>query len=126
MSGKAFTHEECGSALGPVQDALYVLNGKWKLPVIIALNEGHKRFTEIQKAVKGIAAKVLSNELKQLELNGFVIRHSHDGIPVSVEYELTAYSATLKPVLDELQKWGTMHRNRLREQIGERRKLAAA
>ena len=54
--------EECLGALGAVQDALYVLNGKWKIPIIIALGEGHKRFGELQKAVKGISAKVLSHE----------------------------------------------------------------
>lgn len=106
--------EECQSSLDSVQDALYVLNGKWKLPIIIALTEGKKRFGEIQKSVKGIAPKVLSSELKTLELNGFVIRHVQNEFPVLVEYELTEYSSTLEGVIGALRDWGAKHRDKIR------------
>jgi DNA-binding HxlR family transcriptional regulator len=105
--------QKCCGALGAMQDALYVLSGKWKLPIIIALNEGNKRFGELQRAVHGIAPKVLSNELKVLELNGFVMRRVYDTIPVSVEYELLEYSNTLEEVIEALRKWGVQHRARL-------------
>lgn len=108
------TSEACQSALDAVQDALYVLHGKWKLPIIIALSEGKKRFGEIQKTVKGIAPKVLSSELKTLELNGFVIRHVHNEFPVLVEYELTDYSNTLENVIMALRDWGANHRDKIR------------
>src|SRR3954471_14676157 len=100
----------CTGALAAVQDALYVLNGKWKIPIIVALSEGNKRFGELQRAVTGIAPKVLSNELKMLELNGFVVRRVYDTIPVSVEYELLEYSNTLNSVIEALKKWGEQHR----------------
>lgn len=106
--------EECNSSLDAVQDALYVLNGKWKLPIIIALSEGKRRFGEIQKAVKGIAPKVLSSELKTLELNGFVVRHVQNEFPVLVEYELTEYSNTLEDVITALRDWGANHRDKIR------------
>lgn len=105
---------ECQSSLDAVQDALYVLNGKWKLPIIIALSEGKKRFGEIQKSVKGIAPKVLSSELKTLELNGFVVRHVQNEFPVLVEYELTEYSNTLEDVITALSSWGAHHRSKIR------------
>lgn len=108
---------EACTALSAVQDALYVLNGKWKLPIIVALSSGNKRFNELQKTVKGIAAKVLSHELKELELNGFVIRRVHNTTPVAVEYELTDYSNTLGNVVDALREWGTMHREKIRSQL---------
>lgn len=108
--------ETC-SALGAVQDALYVLNGKWKLPIIVALSGGNKRFNELQKTVKGIAAKVLSHELKELELNGFVIRKVRSGTPVMVEYELTDYSNSLGDVVKALRDWGMMHREKIRSQL---------
>lgn len=104
----------CTGALAAVQDALYVLNGKWKIPIIVALSEGNKRFGELQRAVTGIAPKVLSNELKMLELNGFVVRHVYDTIPVSVEYELLEYSNSLEKVIIALKEWGEEHRNKLR------------
>lgn len=106
--------QECQSSLDAVQDALYVLNGKWKLPIIIALSEGKRRFGEIQKSVKGIAPKVLSSELKTLELNGFVVRHVQNEFPVLVEYELTQYSDTLEEVITALRDWGAKHRDKIR------------
>lgn len=120
-SGAPKNHTECMSALVPVQDALYVLNGKWKLPVIIALRHGLKRFGEIQKEVKGIAAKVLSHELKELELNDFVERVVYDTTPVTVEYLVTDYTDTLDEVIMALRDWGTMHRTKIRAQMKERK-----
>lgn len=108
--------ESC-TALSAVQDALYVLNGKWKLPIIVALSSGNKRFNELQKTVKGIAAKVLSHELKELELNGFLRRKVHHGTPVLVEYELTDYSNSLGDVVKSLRDWGMMHREKIRTQL---------
>jgi DNA-binding HxlR family transcriptional regulator len=106
--------EACQASLNAVQDALYVLNGKWKLPIIISLTEGKKRFGEIQKSVKGIAPKVLSSELKALELNGFVVRHVQNEFPVLVEYEITEYSDTLEGVIKALSEWGFQHRDKIR------------
>jgi DNA-binding HxlR family transcriptional regulator len=99
--------------LHAVDDALYVIGGKWKLKIIIALSDGHKRFNELQRAVEGISARVLSNELKELELNGFIDRRVYDQMPVVVEYELTDYSDTLDELLKALVAWGTMHRQRI-------------
>ncbi|HEY0608874.1 MAG TPA: helix-turn-helix domain-containing protein [Chitinophaga sp.] len=116
--------EECMGALGAVQDALYVLNGKWKIPIIIALREGHKRFGELQKAVKGISAKVLSHELKHLELNDFIERRVYDTIPVTVEYELTPYSDTLGHVIESLRQWGEAHRHKIRNREKDKKAIA--
>ena len=113
--------EKCLSALGAVQDALYVLNGKWKLPIIIALREGNKRFGELQKAVKGISAKVLSHELKHLEINDFIERKVYDTMPVTVEYELTPYSDTLGNVIGALKEWGEAHRHKIRNSAKEKK-----
>lgn len=110
------TASECSASLHALEDALYVIGGKWKLKVIIALREsGVKRFNELQRNIPGISAKVLSYELKELELNGFLRRTVYDQTPVVVEYELTQYSASLSPVLKELVEWGKMHRAKIRE-----------
>ncbi len=106
--------EGCSKRLMPVQDALYVLSGKWKLPIIVALKHGHKRFKELNREIDGITAKMLSKELKELEMNDLVTRTVYDTIPVSVEYELTAYGETLDPVIMALGDWGTKHRKRIR------------
>jgi DNA-binding HxlR family transcriptional regulator len=86
---------QCKATLNSVADALYVIGGKWKLRIIVALKEGTKRFNEMQRLIDGISAKVLSTELKDLELNGFVRRNVFTGSPVVVEYELTDYAETL-------------------------------
>lgn len=109
---------ECVNALGAVGDAIYVIGGKWKLRILIALSEGPKRFNELQRLVAGISARVLSNELKDLELNGFIVRTVHDhSIPMTVQYERTEYADTLKDVLHSLQAWGAMHQKKVRGKI---------
>lgn len=110
---------KCIAILGPVRDALYVLNGKWKLPIIIAMVQGNTRFGDIRRAVNKIAAKVLSYELKELETNGFLVRKVLDTYPVAIEYELTDYSTTLGPVLMELYNWGSLHREKIMQQVNE-------
>lgn len=107
---------KCTQKLTAVGDALYVIGGKWKLRIIIALSEGNHRFNELQRTIEGISAKVLSNELKDLELNGFVKRTVHNETPVVVTYEPTEYTHTLKDVLHSLSEWGTMHREKLRQE----------
>ncbi|AZI24487.1 transcriptional regulator [Pedobacter sp. G11] len=107
------TKETCNASLNAVKDALYVLNGKWKLPLIISMQDGPKRFNEIQKSLGEITPKILSKELKDLELNEFVIRKVYSTIPVTVTYELTEYSGSLDKVINELRSWGMQHRERL-------------
>jgi len=109
----------CRSRLRDVGDAIYVIGGKWKLRIIIALREGDQRFNELQRIVTGISARVLSNELKDLELNGFVTRKIYTQTPVIVEYQLTDYSHTLNDVLMALGDWGAMHREKIMQQSGK-------
>ena len=103
-------HEECRGMILPVRDALDVLNGKWKLPIIIALSFGNKRFTEMKKEIPKITDRMLSKELRELEMNKLVKRTVYDAVPVMVEYSLTDYGVSLDKVVNELYKWGTQHR----------------
>ncbi|MFD0793891.1 winged helix-turn-helix transcriptional regulator [Mucilaginibacter litoreus] len=107
--------EQCNAALNAIRDTLYVLSGKWKIQLIVILRDGPMRFNEIQRALIDITPKVLSRELRELELNEFVIRKVYDTFPVTVTYELTPYSATLDPIIDSLRKWGVQHRERIVE-----------
>lgn len=108
---------QCKARLNSIADALYVIGGKWKLRIIVGLKEGTKRFNELQRLLDGISAKVLSTELKELELNGFVTRNVIVATPVIVEYELTEYADTLGDVLDALSEWGTQHRENVRKSM---------
>jgi len=109
--------EDCANSLKYVLDALYVLGGKWKLPLILCLVQSPKRFNEIQNELSGISPKILAKELKDLELNEFIKRNIHSTRPVTIIYEATAHSHTLKNVLRELTAWGQQHREKIRQSM---------
>jgi DNA-binding HxlR family transcriptional regulator len=115
------SESQCKATLNSVADALYVIGGKWKLRVIVALSEGNRRFNELQRIIDGISAKVLSTELKELELNGFITRKVYTGTPVVVEYELAEYADTLQDVLKSLSEWGRMHKETIRKTMKKKK-----
>ncbi|WP_192349103.1 helix-turn-helix domain-containing protein [Algoriphagus sp. Y33] len=109
-----FSEVQCTKHISAVEDALYVLGGRWKIRVMIAVLGGHTRFNELQRTIKGISARVLSNELKQLEINGLVKRVVQaDQTPVIVEYIATDYATTLKDVVGALADWGQNHKKKI-------------
>ncbi|MES2389571.1 MAG: helix-turn-helix domain-containing protein [Bacteroidota bacterium] len=111
--GQVPHHGDCKRRMLPVLDALDILGGKWKLHIIAALLWDARRFGDLQKAMPGITAKMLSKELKELEVNLLVKRTVYDTMPVKVEYELTEAGHTLREVIDALSAWGTLHRERI-------------
>lgn len=108
---------DCQAQLGAIGDALYAIGGKWKLRIIIALLHGKSRFNELQRTIEGISSKVLASELKDLELNGFVKRRVYTETPIVIEYEVTEYALTVRPVLKALAEWGGMHRRKIRQRM---------
>lgn len=116
-TGKIPDKKECASSLSNVLDALYVLGGKWKLPLILSLVQSPKRFNQIQEEISGISPKILAKELKNLELNEFVKRVVYPTTPVTIMYEATTYSLTLKNVLHELSLWGQQHREMIKKSM---------
>lgn len=98
-----------------VQDTLYVLGGKWRLPIIIAIKHGNHRFKDIKDFVPKITNRVLSAELKSLEANKLITRTVYDTSPISVEYKITEYALTVKEVVNTMGDWGANHRKKLRE-----------
>jgi len=108
-------HSACTGILRPVRDSLDILSGKWKLPIIIALSFGEKRFTELTQEIPEITDRMLSKELRDLELNGLVRRNIHETYPVKVTYSLTEHSKTLRPVINSLKNWGILHKKKLQE-----------
>ncbi len=105
--------EDCQKAALPIRDTLDVVGGKWKLPITHALATGPKRFKELQRAIGGITARMLSKELKELEMNELIRRDVYATSPVTVEYSLTEYGKSLKPVVQALYNWGAQHRERI-------------
>lgn len=109
------TEVKCTGDLLALEDTLYVIGGKWKLKIISVLrNNGISRFNQLQQSVTGISARLLSKELKELELNGFVKRTVYSDFPVTITYEVTPYSNTLGPLLTEIIRWGTQHKEKIK------------
>lgn len=93
-----------------IHDTLYVINGKWKMLIIVSLRNGNHRYRDIARSIPGITFRMLSKELKEMELNKLVSRTVYDETPVLIEYRLTAYAKTLWPLLGEMIRWGKNHR----------------
>ncbi len=100
-----------------VQDSMDVLSGKWKISIISSICYYNKRrFSDILNDVEGISNKMLSKELKELEINQLVKRTVLNTQPVTVQYELTEHGLTLKTIINNLTDWGIEHRKKI---IGE-------
>jgi len=95
-----------------LNDTLNVINGKWKLPIMGSLMYGKKRFKELERNIDKISPRMLSKELKDLEINGIVKRTVYPTTPVTVEYELTESGKTFHSVLDVMVEWAVEHRAR--------------
>jgi DNA-binding HxlR family transcriptional regulator len=108
------TTENCIRTFSGIEDALYVIGGKWHLRIIATLFDKARRFNEIQRSVTGISAKVLTDELMHLELNGFIKRDKLEN-PSKITYALTDYSQTLRSVVHVLNDWGKAHRENIKQ-----------
>jgi DNA-binding HxlR family transcriptional regulator len=105
--------ETCQKNCLAIRDTLDLVGGKWKLPITYALSRGPLRFKELQREIGGVTARMLSKELKELEINELVKREVYATAPVTVQYSLTEYGKSLKPVVQALYAWGEQHRERI-------------
>jgi DNA-binding HxlR family transcriptional regulator len=97
-----------------VQDSMDVLSGKWKIAILSSVCYYNKRrFSDILNDVDGISNKMLSKELKELEINQLVKRTVLDTQPITVQYELTEHGLTLKTLINNLTEWGIEHHNKI-------------
>ena len=112
MSDKIFP--DCKKSIMAVHDSMDVLSGKWKITIISALLYYQKRrFSDLLVDVHGISNKMLSKELKELELDNLTKRTVLNSQPISVQYELTKYGKTLEPIIGSLALWGIKHRKEI-------------
>lgn len=106
--------EENKRAMRAVQDSMDVLNGKWKIVIISSICcYSKRRFSDMLADIDGISNKMLSKELKELEINQLVTRTVLDTQPITVQYELTEHGKTLKSIIDTLTEWGIAHHDKI-------------
>jgi len=97
------------SAARGVEDALKILEGRWKLLILFQLFGGKVlRFSDLERAIPAISQKMLIQQLRQMEADGIVRRIVHPQVPPKVEYCLTRWGQALCPALDALLKWATL------------------
>jgi DNA-binding HxlR family transcriptional regulator len=107
----------CWQRLRAINDTKDILGGKWKIMIIACLASfGKQRYLELQRLLEKIGTKMLSKELQELEINGLITRTVMNTKPITVEYELSTYGRSLKPIIDEMALWGKQHREKI---IGE-------
>ena len=93
-----------------VDDALGIIVGKWKpLILLILLQEGTHRFSELKRRVPGITQKMLTKQLRELEAEDIISRKIYPQVPPKVEYSITEYGKSLEPILTAMHEWGTTH-----------------
>ena len=98
----------------PVETSLDVLAGKWKILILWYLRSETKRFNELQKLLPRTTQKMLIQKLRELEEDGIVHREVYPVVPPKVEYSLTEYGQTLKPILKQLYLWGEIHKKKFK------------
>ena len=97
------------SAAKGVEDALKILEGRWKLVILFHLFGGKVlRFSELERAIPAVSQKMLIQQLRQMEVDGIVRRIVHPQVPPKVEYCLTKWGQALCPALDALLKWAAL------------------
>lgn len=95
----------------PVEMTLQLIGNRWKVLIMRDLLEGTKRFGELKKSVGSITQKVLTQNLREMEESGLLIRKVYAEVPPRVDYTLTEIGYSLKPILDSMIQWGTSYKN---------------
>ena len=90
----------------PVEVSMDLLSGKWKCLMLWHLNEGTKRYKELERIVPGVSQKMLTQQLKELEKDGLILRTVYPEVPPRVEYCLTELGLSAFPILEMMHSWG--------------------
>ena len=90
----------------PVKATVDVIGGKWKPLILFFLKQGPMRFNELRRQIPGATQKMLTQQLRELERDEIVHRRVFAQVPPKVEYSLTNYGDTLRPILALMCSWG--------------------
>jgi len=95
----------------PVELSLYILGGKWKIPIIWSLKDDSKRYGELRRSLPKVTHKMLTQQLRELEEAEIITRKVYPEVPPKVEYSLTLLGKSVIPVIDLLSDWGEEYRS---------------
>jgi DNA-binding HxlR family transcriptional regulator len=110
-------HETLDAPAPEIKAALKVLSGKWTLMILCQLNKRVVRFNELKRTIPGITQHMLTTSLRELEANGIIHRTIYAEVPPRVEYKMTPHGRSLKPVIEALAHWGSLHLKRNKSMV---------
>jgi len=93
----------------PMDTAINILSGKWKMSILWHLSKGVIRFNELQRLLQGITQKTLTLQLRELEGDGIIYRKVYPEVPPKVEYGLTKLGESMRPMLNSMCEWGKFY-----------------
>ena len=96
----------------PVEYTASILSNKWKCLILRDLLTGTKRFNELNKSIIGISAKLLTENLREMENDGIINRKTYAVVPPKVEYSLSAKGEELKPIIDLMKEFGNKYKDK--------------
>lgn len=102
--------EEC-----PIRDVVAQIGDKWSILILFALVDGPDRFNSLKSRIEGISQRMLTQTLRDLERDGFVLRTVYPQVPVKVEYELTELGKGLSASVWKLVSWADVHHADIRK-----------
>ena len=108
-------HDLLDSPPPEIRAALKVLSGKWTLMILCQLSKRVARFNELKRTIPGITQHMLTTSLRELEANGLVQRTIYAEVPPRVEYRMTPHGRSLKPLIEALAHWGSLHLKRQKD-----------
>ncbi|SFP00577.1 transcriptional regulator, HxlR family [Chitinophaga sp. YR627] len=112
-TGEKCSYENSQDAVRSIRDAFDAIQGRWTLPILISLAYEPKRFMQLSRDIPGISDKILSRELKQMEMNQLLCRTSSEEFSSVVEYALTQHGRSVEKLMKELKTWGDTHRKQI-------------
>src|SRR5512135_1856090 len=106
------TEKQAGAYLCPVEATIDVIGGKWKVLILFWLKDQTCRFAELRRKIPSVSERMLPRQLRELEEHGIVRRGVYPEVPPRVEYSLTDYGRTLRPITELMCQWGKTHMSR--------------
>lgn len=89
-----------------VEATISLIDGKWKCVILFRLLNGTLRFNEIRRRIPEVTQRMLTNQLRELEVDGLIVRQVYAQVPPKVEYSLSPLGRSMEPVLLALRTWG--------------------
>jgi DNA-binding HxlR family transcriptional regulator len=93
----------------PIEESVKIFGGKWKASILFHLSESQCRFNELRRRIPAITQRMLTQQLRELERDGLVIREQFNEIPPRVEYSLSKIGHSLEPIFLAIEQWGKFH-----------------